>query len=115
MEGTHTTLVDGDSTAMVGGGLAQPSMDRMDKVHKGFNISEFLELAHKVIDDGDEYSMKALTMLKEKWVEKIGLLPVAVSSSVDDHPLARGFRRARWNILHPVTLPYSLLSAQPRS
>ncbi|KAL0444906.1 UNVERIFIED_CONTAM: hypothetical protein Slati_2213300 [Sesamum latifolium] len=38
MEGTLTTLVDGDYTAMVGGGLAQSSMDRMAKVRKCFNI-----------------------------------------------------------------------------
>ncbi|KAL0444962.1 UNVERIFIED_CONTAM: hypothetical protein Slati_2218900 [Sesamum latifolium] len=82
---------------------------------KEFNISEFLKLAHKVIDDGDVSSMNALSALKEKWVAMVGPIPTAATSSVDDHPLARGFRRARWNILHPVTLPHSLLSTQPRS
>ncbi|KAL0451205.1 UNVERIFIED_CONTAM: hypothetical protein Slati_1098600 [Sesamum latifolium] len=56
--------------------------------------------------------MKTLSTLKEKWEAKLGPLP---TSSVDAHPLARGLRRARRNILHQVTLPFSLLSAQPRS
>ncbi|KAL0444829.1 UNVERIFIED_CONTAM: hypothetical protein Slati_2205600 [Sesamum latifolium] len=84
----------------------------MAKVRTEFNFLEFLALAHKVIDEGDDDSMNALSALKEKWEAKLGPLP---TSTVDAHPLARGLRRARRNILHSVMLPFSLLSAQPRS
>ncbi|KAL0420812.1 UNVERIFIED_CONTAM: hypothetical protein Slati_3104100 [Sesamum latifolium] len=101
-----------DPVAEEGGDRARPVTARWAKVRTEFNFSEFLALAHKVIDDGDDDSMNALSASKEKWEAKLGSLP---TSTVDAHPLARGLRRARRNILHPVTLPFSLLSVQPRS
>ncbi|KAL0455358.1 UNVERIFIED_CONTAM: hypothetical protein Slati_0875000 [Sesamum latifolium] len=90
------TIVMVDSVAEESGGRARPVTGRWAKVRTEFNFPEFLALAHKVIDVGDDASMKALATLKEKWEAKLGPLP---TSSVDDHPLARGLRRARRNIL----------------
>ncbi|KAL0449205.1 UNVERIFIED_CONTAM: hypothetical protein Slati_1476900 [Sesamum latifolium] len=42
------------------------------KIQQDFNIKEFLSLAHRVIDEGDEESMAALRDLKDRWTTKFG-------------------------------------------
>ncbi|KAL2235282.1 UNVERIFIED_CONTAM: hypothetical protein Sindi_1260400 [Sesamum indicum] len=39
-----------------------------------FNISEFLNLANRVVDNGDAAAMEALAKLKTRWEEKFGLV-----------------------------------------
>ncbi|KAL0420583.1 UNVERIFIED_CONTAM: hypothetical protein Slati_3081200 [Sesamum latifolium] len=105
------TMAVNDHVAEEGGDRARPVTARWAKVRTKFNFSEFLALAHKVIDEGDDDSMNALSALKEKWEAKLGPLP---TSTIDAHPLARGLRRARWNILHlfGATSPGSQVDGQ---
>ncbi|KAL0448905.1 UNVERIFIED_CONTAM: hypothetical protein Slati_1446900, partial [Sesamum latifolium] len=39
---------------------------------RDFNLSEFLALANRVVDNGDAKSLAALQSLKQRWVEKFG-------------------------------------------
>ncbi|KAK4381286.1 hypothetical protein Sango_2982400 [Sesamum angolense] len=55
---TTPTTAEGDST--------------LEKLKAEFNIKEFLELASRVIDDGDSESMEMLKNLKNKWMKKLG-------------------------------------------
>ncbi|KAL2249900.1 UNVERIFIED_CONTAM: hypothetical protein Sindi_2463700 [Sesamum indicum] len=60
-----------------------------------FNMGEFLQLAHKVIDVGYEATVASLERLKMKWVNKFGRVRmIAPFLSIDDNPFARGLRRA---------------------
>ncbi|KAL2228771.1 UNVERIFIED_CONTAM: hypothetical protein Sindi_1856800 [Sesamum indicum] len=82
-------------------GLEGPSMaennkrnDTLQRV-KDFNMREFLYLAHRVIDEGDEAAMAALDELKKRWESKIGRVPAQTENTPSAaHPLARGLRRA---------------------
>ncbi|KAL0288757.1 UNVERIFIED_CONTAM: hypothetical protein Sradi_7089600 [Sesamum radiatum] len=44
----------------------------LEKLETEFNIKEFLELASRVIDDGDSESLEVLKKLKNKWTKKLG-------------------------------------------
>ncbi|KAL0292615.1 UNVERIFIED_CONTAM: Transposon TX1 uncharacterized protein [Sesamum calycinum] len=44
----------------------------MEKLKAEFNIKEFIELASRVIDDGDSETMELLKKLENKWMKKLG-------------------------------------------
>ncbi|KAL0455539.1 UNVERIFIED_CONTAM: hypothetical protein Slati_0893100 [Sesamum latifolium] len=77
-----------------------------------FNLSEFLALANRVVDEGDADSLAALETLKRQWVEKfgdggsatpeMGLKPVATRQPTPFPPSLRVPRRAIHNIGLPV-------------
>ncbi|KAL0367298.1 UNVERIFIED_CONTAM: hypothetical protein Sradi_3619900 [Sesamum radiatum] len=55
------------------GGSAEEETRRGDAPTAGdFNLTEFLSLANRVVDDGDVESWIALTELKRRWVGKFG-------------------------------------------
>ncbi|KAL2228712.1 UNVERIFIED_CONTAM: hypothetical protein Sindi_1850900 [Sesamum indicum] len=61
--------------------------DTLQRV-KDFNMREFLHLAHRVIDEGDEAAIAALDELKKRWESKIGRVPVPTENTPSAaHPL----------------------------
>ncbi|KAK4426872.1 hypothetical protein Salat_1456000 [Sesamum alatum] len=55
--------------------LAVPSLEEVHALNRllsEFNLSEFLALANRVIDEGDLASMEAISDLKRRWTEKFG-------------------------------------------
>ncbi|KAL0445493.1 UNVERIFIED_CONTAM: hypothetical protein Slati_1677200 [Sesamum latifolium] len=80
-------------------GLHSHSAEAMAELKRKFNMEEFLALAHRVIDDGDEHTMNALQGLKHKWEATIGPVRTAGRSSIPmtvaENPWAQGFSLAR--------------------
>ncbi|KAL2240758.1 UNVERIFIED_CONTAM: hypothetical protein Sindi_0717000 [Sesamum indicum] len=67
---------------------------------KDFNMREFLHLAHRVVDEGDDAVMAALEELKCRWEAKIGRAPAPTAlDAVPAHQLAKGLRRACHRLL----------------
>ncbi|KAL0455484.1 UNVERIFIED_CONTAM: hypothetical protein Slati_0887600 [Sesamum latifolium] len=86
---------------IAGGETPHDSGTSVSSLKRDFNIEEFFELAHRVIDDGDKNSMAALDGLKRKWEAKIGplkLISRSIPMSVVENPWAKGFSLARRNI-----------------
>ncbi|KAL2245415.1 UNVERIFIED_CONTAM: hypothetical protein Sindi_2809700 [Sesamum indicum] len=55
-------LLLGDSSSSINGGRRA----------REFNMTQFLSLAYRVVDDGDDVSMEALEALKSRWEERYG-------------------------------------------
>ncbi|KAL0455366.1 UNVERIFIED_CONTAM: hypothetical protein Slati_0875800 [Sesamum latifolium] len=92
----------------------------VDRLKKHFNMAEFLLLAHRVIDDGDKASMDALQALKTRWESKIGPVHELLTrpstlprSTINDNPMVRSFRMARWNLARRVEEPPLPLMIEP--
>ncbi|KAL2230751.1 UNVERIFIED_CONTAM: hypothetical protein Sindi_1669500 [Sesamum indicum] len=70
-----------------------------------FNMSEFIKLAHTVIDTNDHASLTALEELKTKWEMRFGKEAAAKSfpatTTLAEPPLVRGFRQALRNAFPP--------------
>ncbi|KAL0320489.1 UNVERIFIED_CONTAM: hypothetical protein Sradi_5310400 [Sesamum radiatum] len=49
-----------------------PNVDSLVRLKLEFNITEFLALANRVIDDGDTDALKVISDLKNRWVAKFG-------------------------------------------
>ncbi|KAL2225761.1 UNVERIFIED_CONTAM: hypothetical protein Sindi_3051900 [Sesamum indicum] len=71
-----------------------------------FNMSEFIKLAHTVIDADDHASLTALEELKTKWETRFGKEAAAKSfpatTMLTEPPLVRGFRQALRNAFPPI-------------
>ncbi|KAL2235627.1 UNVERIFIED_CONTAM: hypothetical protein Sindi_1294900 [Sesamum indicum] len=71
-----------------------------------FNMSEFIKLAHTVIDADDHASLTALEELKTKWETRFGKEAAAKSfpatTTLAEPPLVRGFRQALRNAFPPI-------------
>ncbi|KAL0434075.1 UNVERIFIED_CONTAM: hypothetical protein Slati_2741800 [Sesamum latifolium] len=61
-----------------------PNVDSLARLKSEFNITEFLALANRVIDDGDTDALTAISDLKNRWVAKFG------GDTVDAPPFALG-------------------------
>ncbi|KAL0439828.1 UNVERIFIED_CONTAM: LINE-1 retrotransposable element O protein [Sesamum latifolium] len=80
LEAADTADEDGDDGPVDGkhGGDGPPMTERGDGVPSGvhmprdFNLTEFLSLANRVVDEGDTGSWAALRDLQQRWVEKFG-------------------------------------------
>ncbi|KAL2251926.1 UNVERIFIED_CONTAM: hypothetical protein Sindi_2314900 [Sesamum indicum] len=70
-----------------------------------FNMSEFIKLAHTVIDTDDHASLTTLEKLKTKWETRFGKEAAAKSfpatTTLAEPPLVRGFRQALRNAFPP--------------
>ncbi|KAL0455379.1 UNVERIFIED_CONTAM: hypothetical protein Slati_0877100 [Sesamum latifolium] len=88
----------------------QGGRERADGLNmKEFNLSEFLALANRVVDEGDAESWAALHTLKQRWVEKygdgdsstpaMGLKPVATRQLTPFPPPVRAPQRAIRSII----------------
>ncbi|KAK4433585.1 hypothetical protein Salat_1120900 [Sesamum alatum] len=62
-------IVNGDGSAVVS--CPSSKEDALNRLLSEFNLSEFLALANRVIDEGDLASMEAISDLKRRWTEKI--------------------------------------------
>ncbi|KAK4434900.1 hypothetical protein Salat_0652900 [Sesamum alatum] len=62
-------LASGEGSAAVG---SSPSSEALSRLLSEFNLSEFLALANRVIDEGDLSSMEIIADLKRRWIERFG-------------------------------------------
>ncbi|KAK4412357.1 hypothetical protein Salat_2882500 [Sesamum alatum] len=62
-------LASGEGSATVG---SSPSSEALSRLLSEFNLSEFLALANRVIDEGDLSSMEIIADLKHRWIERFG-------------------------------------------
>ncbi|KAL0293493.1 UNVERIFIED_CONTAM: hypothetical protein Sradi_6934300 [Sesamum radiatum] len=99
-----------------------PDADPAAPLPCAFNLTEFLTLANRVVDDGDEASWMALNSLKKRWREKFGdgdlptptggLKPVA-SRPPTPFPPARAPRRALRTLIAPARVSDGALMVPP--
>ncbi|KAK4384408.1 hypothetical protein Sango_3063800 [Sesamum angolense] len=68
----HADGEDGTDSIPATNPATEHSVQIDEKIKKDFNISEFFQLASRVIDDGDAESMAAFMNLKRRWSEKFG-------------------------------------------
>ncbi|KAK4413136.1 hypothetical protein Salat_2726100 [Sesamum alatum] len=61
-------LASGEGSAAVG---SSPLSETLSQLLSEFNLSEFLALANRVIDEGDLSSMEIIA-LKRRWIERFG-------------------------------------------
>ncbi|KAK4413126.1 hypothetical protein Salat_2725100 [Sesamum alatum] len=62
-------LAGGEGSAAVG---SSSSSEVLSRLLSEFNLSEFLALANRVIDEGDLSSMEIIADLKRRWIERFG-------------------------------------------
>ncbi|KAK4433573.1 hypothetical protein Salat_1119700 [Sesamum alatum] len=62
-------LASGEGSAAVG---SSPSSEALSRLLFEFNLSEFLALANRVIDEGDLSSMEIIADLNRRWTERFG-------------------------------------------
>ncbi|KAK4441865.1 hypothetical protein Salat_0521500 [Sesamum alatum] len=62
-------LASGEGSAAV---ESSPSSEALSRFFFEFNLSEFLALANRVIDEGDLSSMEIIADLKRRWIERFG-------------------------------------------
>ncbi|KAK4384699.1 hypothetical protein Sango_3033900 [Sesamum angolense] len=110
-DGAQADGEDGANSVPASKPTAEQSVPINEKIKKDFNFSEFLQLASRVIDEGDADSMAALLNLKRRWSEKFGEID---SNGAAGHG---GFRPSRpLTIAAPLsTRPPSLENEAPRS
>ncbi|KAL0398430.1 UNVERIFIED_CONTAM: Beta-amylase 2, chloroplastic [Sesamum radiatum] len=65
-----------------------------DRIQREFNISKFLALTHRVIDEGDVQALDALAELKTKWEANIGPIPIV--------PKPPPLQRSEWQSFLPT-------------
>ncbi|KAK4414941.1 hypothetical protein Salat_2601100 [Sesamum alatum] len=64
-------IESGNGSAVVGCPSSEEE-NALNRLLSEFNLSEFLALANRVIDEGDIASMEAISDLKRRWNEKFG-------------------------------------------
>ncbi|KAK4420206.1 hypothetical protein Salat_2433500 [Sesamum alatum] len=70
-EPTLDDIESGNGSAVVGCPLSSEE-NALNRLLSEFNLSEFLALPNRVIDEGDIASMEAISDLKRRWNEKFG-------------------------------------------
>ncbi|KAK4428577.1 hypothetical protein Salat_1157500 [Sesamum alatum] len=111
-------IVNGDGSTIVSF-LSSEEVVALNRLLSEFNLSEFLALANRVIDEGDLASMEAISDLKRRWTEKFGAFQSHPSMACPRIPRMPTTKQMNAYLQHTpsvaASFPIPLLSLPPSS